>query len=448
MKDTKTAAVGAFVIIGIAVFALGLFLIGNRRMLFERNFEVYAQFSNISGLQNGALVRVAGMEAGEVTQIEVPTGPTEQFRVRLRVREALRPLIRTDSVASIQNDGLVGNRYVQVQAGSAEAPPVDDDGTIRSEEPFDFADALKRLNATIDLVTDLIEDVQAGVKEAVNAVSETALEAQSLMADVGVEIRDITTAADNVAKDLQAITAGIREGRGTVGRLINDDSIYVSARNIASDAEKAVASLRQAAEEARGAVADFRGDDGPMKGITGDLQQTITMARSAMHNLAENTEALKRNFFFRGFFNRRGYFDLSDISVQDYRRGVLENGGDRQALRIWASAAVLFERDAEGRERLTDDGKARLDSAMAAFVKYPRTTPFVVEGYAEAPTADQRFLLSRHRAGLARDYIVGKFGLDPNYVTTMVMGHEADDSPAGNRWNGVALAMFVPRGGS
>jgi hypothetical protein len=39
-----------------------------------------------------------------------------------------------------------------------------------------------------------------------------------------------------------------------------------------------------------------------------------------MHNLAEATEALKRNFFFRGFFNRRGYFDLEDVSVEEYRR--------------------------------------------------------------------------------------------------------------------------------
>jgi outer membrane protein OmpA-like peptidoglycan-associated protein len=82
---------------------------------------------------------------------------------------------------------------------------------------------------------------------------------------------------------------------------------------------------------------------------------------------------------------------------------------------------------------------------MAEFVKYPRTTPFVVEGYAEEPTGDERFLLSRSRAELVRDYIVGKYGLDPNYVTTMPMGSQAVDSPAGTRWDGVALAMFVSR---
>jgi phospholipid/cholesterol/gamma-HCH transport system substrate-binding protein len=444
MKGNRTAVVGVFVVVGFLLFAVGLFLIGNRRMLFERNFEIYTHFTNISGLQNGALVRVAGMEAGEVTLIEVPGGPSGKFRVKLRIREDLRPIIRTDSVASIQNDGLVGNKFIQVQAGTDGAPAIEEDGTILSQEPFDFADALRRLNETIDLVTEIVVDVKAGIEEALQVVSETGREAQALLTDVGEEIRDITESTQKVAEDLQALTTGVREGRGTVGKLLTDDAIYVNARNIASEAEKAVVNMREAAEQARQAVADFRGEDGPMKGITGDLQQTITQARTAMHNLAENTEALKRNFFFRGFFNRRGYFSLQDVSVQEYRAGVLEEG-DRLPLRIWAAASVLFELDADGRERLSEGGRARLDSAMAEFVKYPRTTPFVVEGYAEEPTGDARFLLSRARAELVRDYIVGKYGLDANYVATMPMGAQATGSPAGNRWDGVALAMFVSR---
>jgi phospholipid/cholesterol/gamma-HCH transport system substrate-binding protein len=444
MKANRTAFVGAFVIGGVLLFAVGLFLIGNRRMLFERNFDVYTHFTNISGLQNGALVRVAGMEAGEVREIEVPGGPSGQFRVRLRIREDLRQMLRTDSIASIQNDGLVGNKFVQVQAGTEGGEPIRDGSTIASQEPFDFADALRRINDTIDVVTEIVEDVKANVEGALDAVTETAKDAQALMADVGVEIRDITTSTQKVAEDLMVITAGVREGRGTVGKLLTDDSLYQRTQGIADEAEKAMANLREAADQAREAVADFRGEDGPMKGLTGDLQQTITQARTAMHNLAENTEALKRNFFFRGFFNRRGYFSLQDVSVQEYRAGALEEGG-RLALRIWAAAAVLFERDAEGRERLSDGGRARLDSAMAEFVKYPRTTPFVVEGYAEEPTGDARFLLSRARAELVRDYLVGKFGLDPNYVTTMPMGAQAAGSPAGDRWDGVALAMFVSR---
>ena len=264
------------------------------------------------------------------------------------------------------------------------------------------------------------------------------------MHDVGEDVRAIMASTHKVTEDLRAVVAGVRGGSGTVGKLVTDDALYVSAKGIAADAQKAVANLRQAAEEAKGAVADFRGENGPMKGVTGSLQQTLASAKDAMADLAENTEALKRSFFFRGFFNRRGYFDLQDVSVQQYREGALETQ-DRRVLRIWAGAAVLFEKDAVGAERLTDGGRARLDSAMAALVKYPRASPFVVEGYAQEVTGDRRYLLSRARAQLVRDYIVGKFGLDPTTVAIMPMGAEAVGSPSGDRWDGVALALFVSR---
>lgn len=72
MARNRFVAVGAFVVVGLLLFALGLFFIGSRRMLFNDSFDAYAEFSNISGLQNGAIVRVAGMDAGEVKEIRVP----------------------------------------------------------------------------------------------------------------------------------------------------------------------------------------------------------------------------------------------------------------------------------------------------------------------------------------------------------------------------------------
>jgi phospholipid/cholesterol/gamma-HCH transport system substrate-binding protein len=442
MQAKHPVAVGVFVIAGVLLFAVGLFLIGNRRMLFEDTFEVYAEFANISGLQNGAKVRVAGMDAGEVTSIHVPPNPSAKFRVKLRIREDLHPLIRVDSVASIQTDGLVGNKFVQVEAGTDQVQAVPSSGTIKSREPFDFAEMLQRMSETLDLVTSTIVEVRSGVDAALQSVADAATEAQDLMTDLGKDARQILVAAHQASDNISAIVADVRQGKGTVGKLMTDDALFNSLKGITADGQKAVASLREAAEQAKGAVADFRGDKGPMKGLTGSLQQTLTSARDAMSDLAENTEALKRNFFFRGFFNRRGYFDLDDVSVQQYRQGALETK-DRRVLRIWVGAPVLFETDANGDERLTDDGRARLDSAMSQFVRYPRTSPLVVEGYARGGTADRQFLLSRRRAQLVRDYVVGKFGLDTNFVALMPMGEEAAQSPAGDRWDGVALALFV-----
>jgi phospholipid/cholesterol/gamma-HCH transport system substrate-binding protein len=441
----RLAAVGAFVIGGLLLFAVGLFLIGDRRMLFGNTFVVFAEFEGIAGLDNGATVRVGGMQAGEVEVIQVPSGPSSRFRVRMRVRNDLRPLIRVDSVASIQNDGLVGNKFVQIEPGTEAAAIVADSGTIRSREPFDLADLLDQMSKTIATVNQTILDVRTEVDEALNTISDTARTAQGLMNDVGRDARQIMASGQRVSKDLQVIVTGVREGRGTVGQLLNDDALYQRAKAIASDAERAMANVRQASEEARAAIADLRGEGGPVKGLTGNLQTTLASARDAMSDLAETTEALKRNFLFRGFFNRRGYFDLDDVTVEQYRKGVLETK-DSRALRIWIGSPVLFEKNVDGEEQLSDGGRARLDSAMSQFVKYPRTSLFVVEGYSRGTTSDERFLSSRTRAQLVRDYIVGKFGLDPGVVATMPMGDQADGAPDSETWDGVALAMFVPIG--
>ena len=442
MQKNRLAAVGAFVIGSIALFAVGLFLIGDRRMMFAETFEVHAEFDRVAGVQNGAKVRVAGLDAGEVEAIELPTSPSGRFRLRMRVREDMHALLRLDSVASIQNDGLVGNKFIQVEKGTEASPQVPPAGTIMSREPFDLADMFERMSETLDLVTATIKDVKSGVDTALAAVSTTAGDAQVLIQDIGSEVRAITESGQKVAADLQLMVAGVRQGKGSLGKFVNDDAVYEKVKSIATEAERAVANLREATQSAKDAVADFRGDKGPMRSVVGDLQQTLTAARETLTDLADTSEALKRNFFFRGFFNRRGYFDLDDIGVEDYRRGALETA-DRRVLRVWVSAEVLFELDPNGQERLTDQGRQRLDSAMAPFLQYPRNTPFVIEGYSGLPTRDSQFVLSRSRALQVRDYLVGKFGLDPGFVATMPLGAEAPGSPKDGRWEGVALAMFV-----
>jgi phospholipid/cholesterol/gamma-HCH transport system substrate-binding protein len=443
MNRRHAAAVGAFVIAGVLLFAVGLFLIGDRRMLFDRSIEIYTEFANIAALEAGAKVRVGGMDAGEVSSIQVPPNPSAKFRVKLRIREDFHKLIRVDSLATVQTDGLVGNKFVQVEPGTDQAQVIPERGTIPSREAFELSAMLQRMSDTVDLIRTTIVALKGGIDDALQSVAETATEAQNLLNDVGTEAREIMASTQKVSRDLTVIVAEVREGKGTVGKLLADDSLYTSVKKISTDAEQAVASLREASEQAKGAVADLRGENGPLKGVTGDLQQTLASARDAMQDLEENTEALKHNFLFRGYFNRRGYFDLDELSVAQYRQGALETR-DRRALRIWIRASALFERDATGNERLTPDGQARIDSAMSQFIRYPRNSPFVIEGYAVGATNDERFLASRRRVQLVRDYLVGKFALDPAFVASMPMGQEASGSPDGNRWDGVALAMFVP----
>jgi phospholipid/cholesterol/gamma-HCH transport system substrate-binding protein len=441
MPKFRLAAVGAFVIGGVLLFAAGIFLIGSRRMLFDDTFQVYAEFLQIAALERGATVRVSGMDAGEVESIHVPASPSGRFRVRMRVRQDLHQLVRQDSVASIQTDGLVGNKFVQIEAGSEGSPVLADAGTIAGREPFDIADMMAKMNETIDTVTDTIVQLRGDLETALGTIVETTETAQSLINDVGGDARQILASGKTISEDLRTITEGVRQGRGTVGKLMTDDALFQSAKAIAAQAEATMANVREASEQARAALADLRTKGGSVDSLTAELDETLTLARDAMSDMAENTEALKRNFLVRGFFNRRGYFDLDAIGVREYRTGVLEQG-NRKAVRIWIDARFLFDVDASGEDVLTDQGRQRLDSAMSTLVRYPRLTPFVVEGYARETTGSERYVRSRRRAELARAYIMKKYGRDPDYTITMPMGSEAQDSPDGDTWNGIAIAAF------
>ncbi|MGH9312621.1 MAG: MlaD family protein [Vicinamibacterales bacterium] len=444
MQSSRLIAVGAFVIGGVVLFTLGLFLIGDRRRLFEDTFEVYAEFARVSGLENGSVVRVGGVEAGAVVAIEVPPRPSAKFRVKAKVREDLHPIVRTDSVASIQNDGLVGNKFLQIDAGTDQAPPVPHEGTIQSREPFDFAELLKRMSDTITLVNATITGLKADVEQALTSVTATVRDAQGLLDVIGADVKKIIESGIRIAADTREVIEGVRAGRGTLGKLVTDDALYDQAKQIVAEGEKVVANLREAAEQAKQAVNDVRGKDGPVQGITADFRQTLAYARDAMADLAENAEALKRGFFFRGYFNRRGYFDLDDLSVEEYRRGALESK-TRRPLRLWVDARVLFSTGPTGTEELSDAGRARLDSAIAQFLKYPTSSPIVIEGYAREASEDARYLASRRRAQIVRAYLVGRFHLDANRVGLMAMGSAAPGSPAGGTWEGAAIAIFVER---
>ena len=149
MDARKKIAVGLFVGGTLLLFALGLFLIGDSTQLFTKSFDIEADFGKVTGLAVGTKVRVAGMDGGAVTSIQIPPDPGAKFRVRFRVVEKLHSLVRQDSVATIQTDGLLGNKFLEVDAGSSTAVRAVNGSTIQSKEPFDFGDLMDQMSGTV-----------------------------------------------------------------------------------------------------------------------------------------------------------------------------------------------------------------------------------------------------------------------------------------------------------
>jgi hypothetical protein len=205
-----------------------------------------------------------------------------------------------------------------------------------------------------------------------------------------------------------------------------------------------ITNVRQVVDQAKVAIDGIQSKDGPLQNVAVSVTQTMDEARAAMAGFAENMDALKHNFLVRGYFNRRGYFALADVSPAAYRQGVLSDKGKRKPERIWIESSILFEPrgDVPGEERLSAAGKARLDAAVAPYLESLQDGVLMVEGYAQHGAKEEQYVRSQSRGILARDYLIAKFHLDPQATGSIPLAGESPGSPNRTPWDGVAIAVF------
>ncbi len=451
---TRLAGVGVFVLGGLLLFAVGLFMIGDRQMAFSDKVVVYAEFKKITGLQPGAIVRVSGAKAGSIRQILPPDRPSGRFRVEFDIIEDLHQLVRTDSLATIETEGLVGGNYLGITTGSDAARIVAPNATIAGKEPFDIADLMQQMGEAVTKVNATVDDLRDDAQRAVVGVADTVVTVNALLTDIRPDLTRMATSGAlisantaRLSESAAQISDGIRTGHGTIGKLVNDEELYNRIRTIARQTEEATANAGQLVQQARNTLEGLQSKDGAVQGMTASVKQTMDDARASMAGFAENMEALKHNFLLRGFFNRRGYFDLAQISPAEYRQGALTKDSDRRVVRIWLRSNGLFEPEPgpAANEQLTDEGKAAVASAIAPYLQHAASGIIMIEGYAQAGPPEERYLRSRIRASRVRDYLISTFSLDPQATGAMPLGAESADSPGKLPWDGVAVAIILPK---
>ena len=467
MASTEKTATGAFVIGGFLLFAVGLFLIGERRMLFAASGEYYSEFAQLSSLDVGATVRVAGMNAGEVLEVQVPTAPEGKFRIKFSIADKLRPIVRNDSIASLQTDGLLGNKYLMVSAGTEQAGPASKGSTLPAREPFELGDLLTQIRDTVDSLDGTIGEVKEDVTSATQTVADTAKHIDQIIVDAQDDVSRITMAVSTITADASFLLTQVRSGQGTVGKLFNDETIYNNLSGSTTDIRAALANVRQTSSDVQEIITRFKAGEIPEnveeiiknvresserlkvmvsalqpnpttgEGLTGDLRSTLANTREAMSDMAENMEALKRSFFFRGFFNDRGFYDLDSLSLAEYQSKDFLKGV--QPERAWVQYSQLFTVNPDGTQELSDQGKKNLDAAIADFLRFTKDNAVMIEGYTREGSAEEQFRRSRERAVKVREYLIKRFGLSAEYVGVMPM--DAGQANAGYH-DGIAIVLL------
>ena len=470
-------AIGLFLIVGIGLFTAMLFLVGNRHDVFGKHVDFYADFSDVGGLPRGAQVRVAGIEAGEVKGIEIPASPASKFRLKLQVRADARGIVRTDSVVSIRTEGIVGDKYVYIRDGTSGAAEAQDGATLPSKEPFDIGEALEKGSALLDKGSALLDNVDGSVTDlhgrldvALSSVSRTVNHVDGLVTVVQPDIRKLANNASQITDTINEIVSDLNAGKGPAGLFLKDETARAQLQATLANAQRATSNLSDASARADQLVADVQSRDLASKaqailenvqgmsdqlnqavkgalaqdsmgrdGVT-NIRETLSNLNRGTANLAEDTEALKHEFFFRGFFKKRGFYDLEQLSPADYLKACQRQNGCGS--RAWLDTANLFATGGNGAVQLVEGGRQAIDRAVAPVVDSLLDHVVIVEGYSSTGTADQQFITSRRRADLVREYLDARFHLVHSDVGVVPLRDKPPNCAGRDTWNGVAIVVF------
>jgi len=193
-KEKFKIRLGLFVIGGLVLFGLAIFIIGKQRNLFDPVFRLATTFYNVSGLQVGNNVRFSGINVGTVSRILMMNDST--VHVDMLIKESVRSHIKTDSEVAIGSEGIIGDRLLLISQGSAFAPEVQSGDELVSSEPVETDAIITSLEVTA-LNVEIITDQLAAIMRNINSGKGT----------LGRLIQD-STIADNLSRTMRNLEAG------------------------------------------------------------------------------------------------------------------------------------------------------------------------------------------------------------------------------------------------
>jgi len=276
---------------------------------------------------------VGGVRAGSVKAIQLPNRPDGKVVVLMDLDKGTQSILKTDSLADIKSEGMLGDKYVEISFGSVDAAKLHGGETIGSRPPLDISDLFAKANGILDTAQAALENVQ-GATSNINEISQK-----------------------------------INSGQGTVGALINNKTMY-------------------------------------------------THATAAVTSMQEDAEAMKSNFFLKGFFNKRGYVDSDELKKHEIAKAP---GATPQKIYAFDATQIFDKPNA---------AKLKDQKALKEIGQYLQAQKFgevvITAAAGMKGESDKVLTTTQAQAMVIRNYLVQNFRLDDTRIKTMGLGKTED----------------------
>ncbi|MGD9563928.1 MAG: MlaD family protein [Pyrinomonadaceae bacterium] len=249
--------VGIFVLFGLAVLA---FLILNSTgdfNPFEKKFTLKARFAAADGLREGSEVQLAGVRIGKVESVKLlPPDSPEEFKVEAVMSvdrelngQPITERIRTDSTAQLIATSLLANdKTINITPGTVKGSPVNEGAVLES-----------RVAISINQLTQTGNELLGQINKLAIPANEILNKANQGEGTLGRIINDesLYRSLDATISEMKATLDKVNNGEGTAGRLVNDPALYNNLNQTVAQLESIAADLKAG----RGTAGKFLSDD-------------------------------------------------------------------------------------------------------------------------------------------------------------------------------------------
>ncbi len=297
--------VGLTVLFASVTLAVLIFVMSGTGGWFTSKITIRSYFDNAGGLREGAPVRLAGVDIGNVTAVRIVDGkPITPVEVTMKVNTKYKFNLRKDSVTMLSTAGVLGETYVDIDSSVAKGPAATDGDTLAARSQPDIQDVVRASQGTlqnmdallkrVDRIVAFIESGQGSIGKVIyspalyDQLNATVLEFKGLMDDIQHgkgSIGPLLTSDEAYKKAIAAIDKlnvivdELQQGKGTAGKLLKDPVLF-------DNANKTIANVRQLTD-------DINAGKGAVGKITHD-EEFAARLQTLMNNLAELSDRLQK----------------------------------------------------------------------------------------------------------------------------------------------------------
>ncbi len=273
MTISREVKVGLFVLVGLILSGLVVFLIGDQRHLFDRSVRYETSFNDVQGLAPGAPVRMDGINVGSVTSVEHSDNLKDpRIHVKLWIIASEGPRVRTDAKARIVNKGLLGDKMLEIDPGDLGQPALPAGSYIEGENPQDLASLTGQLgdiaDKTASLMTNLDKVVKTFANDEVQKDFKSSVHSMSIILDqvargegyvhrllsdpaeaerISATLYNVQKTSDELAatsSEVRQIATRVNRGPGFAHSIVYSDEGTAAVQHIGGAAEEVATTLR------------------------------------------------------------------------------------------------------------------------------------------------------------------------------------------------------------